>query len=51
MAKINVCDSCNYLIFDGEMCWCSHADSRLFGQEYPCTAECDVWEQYRPEEP
>ena len=50
MTKINACDSCAYLTFDGNVCWCTNADSRLYGQEYPSTADCEVWEQYQPEE-
>ena len=50
MTKINACDSCAYLTFDGVVCWCTNVDSRFYGQEYPCAADCEAWEQYQPEE-
>lgn len=50
MTKINACDSCAYLTFDGNVCWCTNVDSRFYGQEYPCAADCEAWEQYQPEE-
>lgn len=50
MAQINACDSCEYRTCDKAVCWCAHIDSKLYGQENPCTEKCDVWEQYQPEE-